>query len=111
MISAKRPPVPVIVTTVSAVPDSTSATSTNAEAVAIVAAPANTRLSEVVIASSAVPLPFASVAVTVAPSATAISNYQYEDKLQEKKRQIRLITPEYIDEFVKEFERKMDESK
>ena len=45
------------------------------------------------------------------PTATAISNYQYEDKLQEKKRQIRLITPEYIDEFVKEFERKMNEAK
>ena len=45
------------------------------------------------------------------PPATAISKYQYEDKLQEKKRQIRLITPEYIDEFVKEFERKMNEAK
>tara|TARA_B100000927_G_scaffold251656_1_gene216558 strand:+ start:290 stop:817 length:528 start_codon:yes stop_codon:yes gene_type:complete len=49
--------------------------------------------------------------ITDYPSATAISNYQYEDKLQEKKRQIRLITPEYIDDFVKEFERKMNESK
>ena len=45
------------------------------------------------------------------PSATAISNYQYEDKLQEKKRQIRLITPEYMDSFVQEFEKKMNESK
>ena len=45
------------------------------------------------------------------PTATEISNYQYEDRLQEKKRQIRLITPEYIDEFVKEFERKMNEAK
>ena len=27
------------------------------------------------------------------PTATAISNYQYEDRLQEKKRQIRLIQP------------------
>tara|TARA_E500000178_G_scaffold353722_1_gene420377 strand:- start:1502 stop:2029 length:528 start_codon:yes stop_codon:yes gene_type:complete len=44
------------------------------------------------------------------PSATAISNYQYEDKLQEKKRQIRLITPSHIDDFVKEFERKMREA-
>ena len=45
------------------------------------------------------------------PSATAISNYLYEDKLQEKKRQIRLIQRQYIDGFVKEFERKMNESK
>ena len=44
------------------------------------------------------------------PSATAISNYQYEDKLQEKKRQIRLIGTRYIDDFVKEFERKMNEA-
>ena len=45
------------------------------------------------------------------PSATAISNYQYEDKLQEEKRQIRLITQEYMDGFVQEFEKKMNESK
>jgi len=32
----------------------------------------------------------------------------YEDNLQEKKRQIRLIQPRYIKEFVKEFERKLD---
>ena len=44
-------------------------------------------------------------------SGTPISNYQYEDKLQEKKRQIRLITPEYVDQFVKEFERKMNEAR
>ena len=44
------------------------------------------------------------------PSATAISNYQYEDKLQEKKRQIRLIGTRYISDFVKEFERKMNEA-
>ena len=44
------------------------------------------------------------------PSATAISNYQYEDSLQEKKRQIRLISPDFIDQFVKEFERKMNEA-
>ena len=44
-------------------------------------------------------------------SGTPISNYQYEDKLQEKKRQIRLITPDYVDQFVKEFERKMNEAR
>ncbi len=42
------------------------------------------------------------------PSATAISNYQYEDSLQEKKRQIRLIQPRYVNEFVKEFESKLN---
>ena len=42
------------------------------------------------------------------PSAVAVSNYQYEDALQEKKRQIRLIQPRYIKEFVKEFESKLD---
>ena len=44
------------------------------------------------------------------PSATAVSNYTYEDKLQEKKRQIRLIGTQYINDFVKEFERKMQEA-
>lgn len=44
------------------------------------------------------------------PSATAISNYQYEDSLQEKKRQIRLIGTRYISGFVKEFESKMKEA-
>ena len=44
------------------------------------------------------------------PSETAISNYQYEDSLQEKKRQIRLISTRHIDDFVKEFERKMNEA-
>ena len=44
------------------------------------------------------------------PSATAISNYQYEDKLQEKKRQIRLISSDNIEDFVKEFERKLNEA-
>ena len=43
-------------------------------------------------------------------SGTAISNYTYEDNLQEKKRQIRLIGTRYIDTFVKEFERKMQEA-
>ena len=44
------------------------------------------------------------------PSATAISNYTYEDRLQEQKRQIRLIGTRYIDSFVKEFESKMKEA-
>ena len=44
------------------------------------------------------------------PTATKISNYTYEDRLQEQKRQIRLIQPRFIDDFVKDFERKMNES-
>ena len=38
------------------------------------------------------------------PSATPISNYTYEDRLQEQKRQIRLIHPRYISQIVEEFE-------
>ena len=44
------------------------------------------------------------------PSAVAVSNYQYEDNLQEKKRSIRLIGSDKIEDFVKEFERKMNEA-
>ena len=44
------------------------------------------------------------------PSATEISNYTYEERLQEQRRQIRLIQPQYISTFVKEFEKKMNEA-
>ena len=44
------------------------------------------------------------------PSATDITNYQYEESLEEQKRQIRLIQPKYIEQFVREFERKLNES-
>ena len=43
------------------------------------------------------------------PSATAISNYQYEDALQNERRQIRLIQPRFMDDFVEEFETKIKE--
>ena len=43
------------------------------------------------------------------PSATAISNYTYEERLQEQKRQIRLISPDFISQFVSEFEKKLSE--
>ena len=43
------------------------------------------------------------------PSATPISNYTYENRLQEKKRQIRLIQPRFIPTIVEEFENKIDE--
>lgn len=42
-------------------------------------------------------------------SATPVSNYQYEQKLQEQKAQIRLIQPRFIEDFVKEFEKKIKE--
>ena len=42
-------------------------------------------------------------------SASAISNYQYEQKLQDEKRQIRLIQPRFISNFVDEFEAKIKE--
>ena len=37
-------------------------------------------------------------------SAVAVSNYEYESALQDQKRQIRLIDPKYIYDFVAEFE-------
>ena len=42
-------------------------------------------------------------------SASAISNYTYEQRLQDDKRQIRLISPRFITQFVEEFREKIDE--
>ena len=42
--------------------------------------------------------------------ATAITNYEYEVAEEDKKRQIRLLDPEYIDAFVTEYQNLMDES-
>ena len=42
-------------------------------------------------------------------SALPISNYQYEQAIQEQKAQIRLIQPRYMEDFVKEFETKIKE--
>tara|TARA_X000000950_G_scaffold94639_1_gene119320 strand:+ start:564 stop:1088 length:525 start_codon:yes stop_codon:yes gene_type:complete len=42
-------------------------------------------------------------------SASAISNYTYEQRLQDDKRQIRLIGQNYIKQFVDEFRSKIDE--
>ena len=36
-------------------------------------------------------------------SATAITNYEYEESLQDEKRKIRLLDPSFIDQFVTEF--------
>ena len=44
------------------------------------------------------------------PTATIISNYTYEERLQEERRQIRLIQPQYISTFVKDFEKKLNEA-
>ena len=44
------------------------------------------------------------------PTATEISNYTYEERLQEERRQIRLIQPQYISTFVKDFEKKLNEA-
>ena len=42
-------------------------------------------------------------------SASAISNYTYEQRLQDEKSQIRLISPRYITHFVDVFRSKIDE--
>ena len=41
--------------------------------------------------------------------ATAITNYEYEEDLQNQKRQIRLINPIYISSIVTEFEKRLSE--
>ena len=43
-------------------------------------------------------------------SATIITNREYEEREQDKKRQIRLLDPRYVDEFVDEFEGLIGES-
>ena len=42
--------------------------------------------------------------------ATAITNYEYEEALQDELRQIRLLDPTYVEAFVTEFEELMGES-
>ena len=43
-------------------------------------------------------------------SATTITNREYEEREQDKKRQIRVLDPRYVDEFVDEFEELIGES-
>ena len=43
------------------------------------------------------------------PSATAITNYEYEDDLQNQKSRIRLINPTYVVSIISEFEKRMKE--
>jgi len=44
------------------------------------------------------------------PTATAITNYEHEQELQDAKRKIRLLDPSYITTFVAEFKSLMKES-
>ena len=44
------------------------------------------------------------------PSATLITNYEYEQEQQDAKRKIRLLDPSYIGDFVEEFKSLMNES-
>ena len=44
------------------------------------------------------------------PSATAITNFEYEEAEQDKKRKIRLLDPTYVDLITEEFRRLMKES-
>jgi hypothetical protein len=43
-------------------------------------------------------------ATTIPAGATAITNYEYEEKELESKRKIRLIQPKYIQKIREEFE-------
>ena len=42
--------------------------------------------------------------------ATAITNFEYEEALEDKKRNIRLLDPSYVEIFVTEYEKLMKES-
>ena len=44
------------------------------------------------------------------PTASVITNFEYEEGLQDKKRKIRLLDPAYVEDFVAEFEKLMGES-
>ena len=44
------------------------------------------------------------------PSATLITNYEYEQEQQDAKRKIRLLDPSYVADFVEEFKLLMNES-
>ena len=44
------------------------------------------------------------------PTASIVTNAEYEEALQDKKRKIRLLDPSYIDGFVSEYEKLMKES-
>ena len=39
------------------------------------------------------------------PGAQSVSNYEYEQRLQNKKRQIKILNPDYLSSFIEEFEK------
>lgn len=39
------------------------------------------------------------------PGATSVSNYEYEQRLQDQKRQIKVLNPNYLSAFIKEFDK------
>ena len=43
-------------------------------------------------------------------SATAVTNYEHEERIQDKLRQIRLLDPSYLNQFTAEFDKLMKES-
>ena len=43
------------------------------------------------------------------PAATIITNYEYEEREQDKRRQIRLLDPRFVQDFIDEFESLMGE--
>ena len=44
------------------------------------------------------------------PSASIVTNYEYEESLQDKKRKVRLLDPSYVEDFVAEFQERIGES-
>ncbi len=43
-------------------------------------------------------------------NATAVTNYEYEERLQDERRKIRLLDPRYVDAFIEEFKSLMTET-
>ena len=48
--------------------------------------------------------------LVIAATATAITNFEYEQRLQDNRRRIRLLDPAFIGLFISEFENRMGES-
>ena len=44
------------------------------------------------------------------PTASIVTNFEYEEWVEDRNRSIRLIDPSYIQQFVKEFRELMQES-
>ena len=44
------------------------------------------------------------------PSASTVTNYEYEQKRQDELREVRLLDPQYIKDFVREYKLLMNES-